>query len=384
MGDSSYITCFTSESAFKSRYATEKGKPFSELHQLAASEWDSQHLLGCRVICRPSRNIHLPILSQFSLPSNQQYPNEVRDFICGPKDGYELCSEHRLVRDYGVSLGQTFSALSAFRNPHQGHHNHKKANLEDIEDKSDDHEVEGRFKRLRRNTLQEGYVDSSQIQVGSSSSMAEDGSQGASSVGYVDMASQIHFAPPEDETIRLAVCVIRHILYYAPPQESVELPIVVELRDAKIRLVAHTPHRALKITAADDGGLYLRQEGSDSVLKSRVAMLEAKKRFQSIEEGSPVISDSCLAQMTYEALAARLTDYIEGSNENIILINATQHFMCFLQFEISDQFLHDFKSAAPSAFMYVNTTQWFDLFSRRGRESVVSNLCRLMIWARES
>ncbi|KAI8710776.1 hypothetical protein NCS52_01537400 [Fusarium sp. LHS14.1] len=308
MGDSSYITCFTSESAFKSRYTTEKGKPFSELHQLAAT----------------------------------------------------------------------------FRNTHQGHHNREKANLSDIEDKSDDYEVEGRFKRLRRNTLQEDYVNSSQIQVGSSSPMAEDGSQGASSVGYVDMASQIHFAPPEDETIRLAVCVIRHILYYAPPQASVELPIVVELRDAKIRLVAHTPHRALKITAADDGGLYLRQEGSGSVLKSRVAMLEAKKRFQSIEEGSPVISDSCLAQMTCEALAARLTDYVEGSNENIILINATQHFMCFLQFEISDQFLHDFESAAPSAFMYVNTTQWFDLSSRRGRESVVSNLCGLMIWARES
>ncbi|RSL88214.1 hypothetical protein CDV31_016108 [Fusarium ambrosium] len=175
MGDSSYITCFTSESAFKSRYATEKGMPFSELHQLAAT----------------------------------------------------------------------------FRNPHQGHHNHEKANLSDIEDKSDDYEVEGRFKRLRRNTLQEDYVNSSQIQVGSSSPMTEDGSQGASSVG-------------------------------------------------------------------------------------------------------------------------------------IILINATQHFMCFLQFEISDQFLHDLESAAPSAFMYVNTTQWLDLSSRRGRESVVSNLCGLMIWARES
>ncbi|RTE69069.1 hypothetical protein BHE90_016551 [Fusarium euwallaceae] len=110
MGDSSYITCFTSESAFKSRYATEKGKPFSELHQLAAT----------------------------------------------------------------------------FHNPQQGHHNHEKANLEDIEDKSDDYEVSGRFKRLRQNTLQEDYVNSGQIQVDSSSPMAEYCSQGSSSVGNTD------------------------------------------------------------------------------------------------------------------------------------------------------------------------------------------------------
>lgn len=46
---------------------------------------------------------------------------------------------------------------------------------------------------------------------------------------------------PKDGTLRLASCVIRHILYFAPPQESGRMATVVEFHDAKTRLTSHSP-----------------------------------------------------------------------------------------------------------------------------------------------
>jgi hypothetical protein len=64
------------------------------------------------------------------------------------------------------------------------------------------------------------------------------------------------------------------------------------------------------MVASDNGGLCLRQQSNDrfKVLKHRVAKLEAKRRFQCIEDGKLIISDKCFAQMTCEAVVARLTD----------------------------------------------------------------------------
>lgn len=75
--------------------------------------------------------------------------------------------------------------------------------------------------RLRRDTNQQGFVNSSGIQIGSSSPPYDgsyDGSQG-SSLGYFDRDTHFLGRMPEDDTLRLASCVIRHILYFAPPQK---------------------------------------------------------------------------------------------------------------------------------------------------------------------
>jgi hypothetical protein len=184
----------------------------------------------------------------------------------------------------------------------------RKSLLDDSRGESDD-EFGGRAKRPRRSTFQEDYVDSSILQVGSSSPQA-DSSHGASSIGYVDMEAHILMASPEDETLRLASCVIRHILYFAPPQDSGNLQSVIEFRDAKTRLTVSTPVLRRKIVATDDGGLCRRLESGDvfTVDKERVAIVEAKKQFQCLDNGRPIISDNCFAQMTCEALVARLAD----------------------------------------------------------------------------
>ena len=69
---------------------------------------------------------------------------------------------------------------------------------------------------------------------------------------------------------------------------------------------------------------------------------------------------------------------------SVILIHAAQHYACFLEFEISEDYLNDFESAAPVHFINVNSTPWLDLSSKNGRERFVLNMCGMMRWARRS
>ncbi|KND90961.1 hypothetical protein TOPH_04347 [Tolypocladium ophioglossoides CBS 100239] len=312
MADSPYFSIITSESSFRARFAAEQGKSFSELHDAAASEWGRHHLFACRVVRRVTQRNVLPMLSGHTLPSDARSSTEIIKFLDGPGITHMAQSEHRLVRDpaCGHSLGQVWAALAAFKG-HPDRQSRRTDDTSDAMDTLDDESSSGGEaspKRARRNTRQDDYVDSSMIPL-SSSPMAED-SQGSSSVGYIDSESHRFLAYPEDETLRLVSCVIRHILYFAPPQDSETEQSVVEFRDAKLRLAAPTPLRQRRIGATDDGGLHLRQEvdGVFTVARPHIAILEAKSRFHSLENGRPIISDRCFAQMTCEALVARLAD----------------------------------------------------------------------------
>ncbi|EQL03264.1 hypothetical protein OCS_01024 [Ophiocordyceps sinensis CO18] len=65
------------------------------------------------------------------------------------------------------------------------------------------------------------------------------------------------------------------------------------------------------------GGICIRKFGKGvfQVSSNRLAILEAKRRFQYIVDGSPIISDECFAQMTCEALVARLADPLDEFDE---------------------------------------------------------------------
>ncbi|POR34352.1 Uncharacterized protein TPAR_05433, partial [Tolypocladium paradoxum] len=315
------------------------------------------------------------------LPSDLQSSTEIHQFVAGPAKNYDDESEHLLIRKYGVSLGQIWSAMAVFR----GRRDRRIAGGAGSPDTCENRDDE-RPKRARKNTIQDYYVSSGTIQVGSSSPLAED-SQGTSSVGYIDAESHMLPSLPEDETLRLASCVFRHILYFGPPQESESTEVVVEFRDARVRLDATTPALERRIMATDDGGFCLREKsaGVFKLSKNCVAILEAKRRFQCVMDGRPVISDTCFGQMTCEALVARLADPIGELQHasSVFVIHATQHYLCFLQYEISDEYLSDFESTAPTSFIYVNSTPWFDLNTRGGRERVVANICAMMRWARD-
>ena len=52
--------------------------------------------------------------------------------------------------------------------------------------------------------------------------------------------------------------------------------------------------------------------------------------------------------------------------------------MCFLQMDMSDDYMLDFDSPTPTHMLYVSSTPWFDLSQRCGRENILANLCGIM------
>ncbi|KAF9885864.1 hypothetical protein FE257_012336 [Aspergillus nanangensis] len=218
----SYFSTITSESSFKARFKQEHGKVFADITRLNASYWGREHLFACRLIRRKTPHSVLPVISKYTKSSDLSSPPppQITNFLNGPPDQkYMSQSEHQLVRNpaYGISLGQVWSALANVKRNPPGH---------------GDKEGPNRPKRLRQSTLGKDDIDSSTIKTGTSS--PEEGSSPAtSSVGYVDPESHRLQASPEDETLRLASCVMRHVLYFGAPQDSMDLQRAVEFRDTK-------------------------------------------------------------------------------------------------------------------------------------------------------
>ncbi|KAK5987034.1 hypothetical protein PT974_11150 [Cladobotryum mycophilum] len=397
MSESSYFTQVTSESAFRSQLPQE-APDFGYLFKVGASSWSRQHLLACRVICRPRRGIVLPLVANYNTFSgNQQWPMEMQRFINGPQIDHRNRSEHFLVRQYGASLGQVWAALGKFMPLTTDQGGEEEQGGEEADDDgdermegSDDDRGQRTSKRTRRNTIQENFIDPTTAHFGSSSpigSPSDEQSSKGSSAGYV--ASEGHSqrnAPTEDITLRLATCVIRHILFFAPPQDSSELPLVVEYRDAK-RAISVPATKELKISATDDGGLYLWNDNDNMIQQPTLAILETKKRFHRVDDGRPVIVDECLAQMTGEALAVRLAERSPdsfGDNSHVFIIHPTQNFICFLQFDISNKYLDNIATGNQTEFINVHVTPWYDLHDARGRKQIVANLCSIMAWSQPS
>ncbi|OAA58131.1 hypothetical protein LEL_10896 [Akanthomyces lecanii RCEF 1005] len=314
-----YFKNVDSESVFNKRYAAEKAQPFCTLSEVPASKWGREQLLACRLI-RKTRCDTLPLLESLETTIPGNLGPEIQQFIEGPDPAHMGWSEFGLVRHYGPSLGQVWAGLAMFQGPQE----RRQPAVADshggdggcggvfgggIESESEAEFAGRRGKRIRRNTLQEPFTDSGHMQVGSSSPLAE-GSQGASSIGYIDPESHMLASQPEDETLHFIRCATRHILYFAPNQAVSDTAAVIEVRDAKVRLTATTPVLGRLLVAVDDGGLCLREQAGHvfRTLRNRVIMFEAKGTLQCLENGQPILSDACLAQMTCQALTARLAD----------------------------------------------------------------------------
>ncbi|KAJ5120912.1 uncharacterized protein N7515_010300 [Penicillium bovifimosum] len=255
MAKNPYFNTVVNPSTFKKRFLAEKRKLFSELPDGRASDWRRDHLFACRVIRTNTMPYVLPILSEH-LPSSldlQSYP-EIGKFLCGP-DGYLDQSEHRLVRDptCGVSLGQVWAALAIFK----GSVERRQTFLSQHPPRGNGDESKASSKRPRAGTkriLPPESTDSSKIQAESSGGSASS-SHAASSPEYMDPKSSSLQVSLEDNTVRLASSVIRHILYFAPPQDDANLRGVVEFRDEKARNSVATPKLSRRFVAIDDGGL---------------------------------------------------------------------------------------------------------------------------------
>ncbi|KAL4968452.1 uncharacterized protein BDV14DRAFT_211649 [Aspergillus stella-maris] len=366
MARAAYFDSVTSELAFKARFQSETGESFSRL----------SHLLACRVIRREARPYVLPILSNSVMDSDvrSSLPAEIHAFLRGPDEGLMSQSEHYMVRRSNtcMSLGQVWLVMAMFK----GDQCRRAISGADVQEENEEqeYEEEGREsepddddpdamnpKRRRLNTINKNFVDSGKMQVGSSSPIEESSQEASlSSGGYVDLDSHISDLILENDTLRLVTCVIRHILYFTPAQDPAS-PLVVEFQDARIRVAGSIEERK-KIVAIDNGGLCLRQEDQDKgfiLMENHVAILEPG-----------------------EALAANLSPQVKNPSPSMILIHAIQYYVCFLQFNISDDYVEDLQRLTPSQFLYVSSTPWFGLWHRSGREGVLLNICGLTRWAK--
>jgi hypothetical protein len=73
-----------------------------------------------------------------------------------------------------------------------------------------------------------------------------------------------------------------------------------------------------QIVAIDDSGLCLRRQNENRyfiLANNHIAVVEAKAQFQCLESGRPIISDRSFAQMVCEALATRLSDVVDNSQQ---------------------------------------------------------------------
>ncbi|CAI7665715.1 unnamed protein product [Penicillium palitans] len=350
-----------------------------------ASGWRRDHLLACRVTVRQTRPYILPILDQYSESSDATSPVEIRNFVNGPESVKHLQKTLAAFKD-DRDAQRTHQSNGPSNSNDGSHYEESNADSDvsmDTESDGDSKARSTRARRARQETPDEttsAFVPSGTMQVASSSPRAES-SHSASSTGYIENAEHQLRITVEDGTLRLASCVIRHILYFGAPQDQPNMSGVVEFRDAKLRSFQLPRLLEEPMKATDDGGICLRTKNRNNEFKlenDRVAILEAKRRFQWLEEGKPTIADECLAQMTCEALLARLVG--SDPRESVIVIHATQHYLCFLQFEISDEYIRNFGSNSLSSCIHVTATPWYDHGSESNRKQIVLNLCAIMRW----
>ncbi|CAI7613928.1 unnamed protein product [Penicillium palitans] len=251
---------------------------------MTVSYWGRPHLLTCRVIRRdPQRNL-LPILSQYVTTSDvHSSSNEISTFLQGPDLTFMAQSEHYLVRrsNCGISLAQIWAAMAMFK----GNQNRRTRDVPTMQGQNEserDNDEARQPKRLRRHIFQPDTPAKYKLALAAhrttARTMAPKGP-----LGYVDPDTHYLGITPEDDTLRLASCVIRYILYFASPQNSASNPIVVEFRDAKTRLTATTLVGDRQIVVIDDGGLCLRRQNENRyfiLANNHIAVVEAKTQFQ--------------------------------------------------------------------------------------------------------
>ncbi|KAK3300396.1 uncharacterized protein B0H64DRAFT_428476 [Chaetomium fimeti] len=181
----------------------------------------------------------------------------------------------------------------------------------------------------------------------------------------------------------LTSCFVRLVLNYGQELDSPILEFRDEKASAMYQLEAG-PRRTIQ--AIDDGGVRLLRSSEDAGI---VALLEVKRYLQVFEEGKPpIISDGLLAQMAGQALLVLLDKTKNNlSRTSVITIHATRHYVRFFSFAPSAPgYTADIVALSPNdngsdLFFLVNSTDWFDITTKGGREMIVRHILALIQWA---
>ncbi|KXX77239.1 hypothetical protein MMYC01_205766 [Madurella mycetomatis] len=173
-------------------------------------------------------------------------------------------------------------------------------------------------KRVRKELHRPGFVSSETMKVDSSppTKSSEQNSQ-VSSVGHEDEGCT-SADTLEEATVQIISSFICHVLQACPPQNDTmrhRPEFLVEFSDVTRQLAGYvTKGRQIHATAEGELVLYKLDNGNYKLTSYRPALLVAKKCFNTIDDGRPVMTDQVLGQITGEALALRF----QLKQENIL------------------------------------------------------------------
>ncbi|KAJ3561087.1 hypothetical protein NPX13_g9080 [Xylaria arbuscula] len=226
-------------------------------------------------------------------------------------------------------------------------------------------------------------VDSTPMQVGSSNPAQESSQISFHNDAFV---AENHNPMARDEaTGELLTSFVRLILH-SIPHEDWALNNRLECRAALATEATMTGGHVIQ--AEDDGGLLLRRRiasvGDDGrptyYAPSQPAdcyhAIFKKTGFQT-NDGRPTFPNNCFGQMTAAALAGRLIRSSINSESHVLIIAVARQFVCFLDFDITDDYLEDIQSETPDLTLPVSYTDWLDLNDPKDRRDAIENIARL-------
>jgi hypothetical protein len=301
-----YFDSVQTPSSFRQQALSEKPRDFASLLNAASgpvSLWNREHLFALRVLCQKPTTT-LGVLNEY-LPSPEElkFNPFIRALLDGPgHDNKALSemSEPQIVRSSSSDgVGAVWAALGALLRPRDNQRPTTSSSAQQ------DEETPNLGVRARQPPkFFNDPVPTESIQFGSSPPYERPSTSGssASSVGYTENPP----APAvEDLTLRLAGCFVRYVLNYG--QEYQNTPIL-EFRDERVSVSYKFSSPKSTLLAIDDGGIRKFEPGQ----VRQVALMEAKRCFQAIENGRPTVSDGLLAQMAGQALLSLVDDGHRG------------------------------------------------------------------------
>lgn len=345
-------------------------QPLDELNNVSSSAWDDRHLTACHVIVGSRNNKLLPRLKQIPRDDlEDDMRKQIDNFVNGLDEERQNQLENELVHDpeVGTSLAQIWDALYNLDASESGQTSTESLEKRSCQDNSGEDTDGPRYpKRSRTAVSKPGYVDPGNVFTSSPPRSSQCDPPSSQTEGYVESMSP-RGVVLEDYTVRLAFCILRHILYHCQKPDS----SYVEVRE---RQRASVSINGREVTAIDDGGLCLTSPGRNKTRKS-IVLLEAKRRLE-VSQDRVVVSDSVLGQMLCEAIAARASGQEKWND--VFIINATSYYMCFFHFEISDTQLREITRAErPVNPIKVNATRWLNVKDARQRQHIARNIERL-------
>ncbi|KAL8382859.1 hypothetical protein RB595_006573 [Gaeumannomyces hyphopodioides] len=325
----------------------------------SASNWGRDELLGCHVVFKTTDHGNFLNVTGKIEPSNEW--DEVID------DLDESLTETDLSRKMSGTAASFWAALRIITNAA----NEEAATAEAI----------NRPSRFRAPLQNNDYFDSGTMQVGSSSPTypsSEDDFQGRGDSDFIAKEEHGKDTLPEDATVVLVSAFLKHALIWCPGQApSDNRKALLEFSPVRQKIIAHLPD-GVKFEATSDGEIFRLEpkHGRFNHVRDKViALVEAKRRFETVQDGKATISDGLLGQAVGEALALRTTAVC--TRTAIIVVIAVRHYLCFLSVHVPDEYMEGDQKQVIT----VTSTPWIDLCHKPGRKNALHNAARVAEWS---